>query len=54
LIAIETITKTSVIKITIVKKNKRNLNSKKIRTNLSLTRIKTKIVTTKSKELLKQ
>jgi len=53
--AIKTITKTSVVEITIIKKRiEKNLNSKKIKTSSNLTRIKTKIATTKNKKLLKQ
>jgi len=54
---IETITKTNIVKITIIKRKiKRSLNLKKIKTNLSsnLTKTRTKITITKSKKLLKQ
>jgi len=54
---IETITKTNIVKITIIKRKiKRSLNLKKIKTNLSsnLTKTITKITITKSKKLLKQ
>jgi len=53
LITIETITKTNIAKITIIKKKiKRSLNLKRIKTSLNLTR--TKITITKNKKLLKQ
>jgi len=52
--AIKTITKTSVVKITIIKKKtKRSSNLERIKTNLSSTKIRTRIATTKSKKLLK-
>jgi len=54
---IKTITKTNIVKITIIKKKiKRSLNLKRIKTNLSLslTITKIRITITKSKRLLKQ
>jgi len=55
LIAIETIIKTSVVKIIIIRKRiKRSSNLEKIKTSLSSIEIRTKTTITKSKKLLKQ
>jgi hypothetical protein len=48
-------TKTNIVKITIIKKKiERSLNLKRIKTSSSLTKTRTRTTITKNKELLKQ